>query len=288
MSTPDTDHAIVWSLRGDSIVIGNLEASNTNLDSEPKPKPKHKPKPKPKPKPNPNQAHKAKPADEQARVAYARAKVEFAAFQKAKKARVGAGGAGGAGGDDGDDGDGDDDDEADVGEARETSRLLGDDAFLCKLCGCSVAAAAAATHLGGAKHALRVQMLMAVCEATPPKKGDWVCCARRPKHTNDQPQLNYAANSGTQPRLGSVPTHPRPPSQAHRRPWLPPPPPPSPSPPSPSPFRRSRAHSPPTTAHSSPTTAHATAAATHRPPLPRRLLQGRLRRRARHDGSGLR
>ena len=33
------------------------------------------------PKPKPNQAHKAKPADEQARVAYERAKVEFAAFQ---------------------------------------------------------------------------------------------------------------------------------------------------------------------------------------------------------------
>ena len=62
--------------------------------------------------------------------------------------------------------------EADAaGEAGETSRLLGDDAFLCKLCGCSVAAAAAKTHLGGAKHALRVQMLMAMAEATPPKKG---------------------------------------------------------------------------------------------------------------------
>ena len=60
VSTPDTDHAIVWSLRGDSIVIGNLEASNTNLDSEPKPKPKHKPKPNsnlnsnPSPNSNPN------------------------------------------------------------------------------------------------------------------------------------------------------------------------------------------------------------------------------------------
>ena len=35
-----------------------------------------------------------------------------------------------------------------------------------------------------------------MAEKTPPKKGDWVCCARRPKHTGDQPQLNYASNEG--------------------------------------------------------------------------------------------
>ena len=39
-------------------------------------------------------------------------------------------------------------------------------------------------------------MLVEMAEKTPPKKGDWVCCARRPKHTGDQPQLNYASNEG--------------------------------------------------------------------------------------------
>ena len=225
--------------------------------------------------PDPKQAHKAKPADEQARVAYERAKVEFAAFQKAKKARVGSGGSG-----DADDDDAEDD--AEAAEAGETSRLLGDDAFLCKLCGCSVAAAAAKTHLGGAKHAQRVEMLMAVCEATPPKKGDWVCCARRPKHTNDQPQLNYASNSGTQPPTPALrPKHTAARGCHRRRRPLPRRPRPC------SPAARVPTHQP-TTAHSPPTTAHATAAATHRPPLPRRLLQGRLRRGARHDGPGLR
>ena len=35
-----------------------------------------------------------------------------------------------------------------------------------------------------------------MAKRTPPKRGDWVCCARRPAHANDQPQLNYAANEG--------------------------------------------------------------------------------------------
>lgn len=65
--------------------------------------------------------------------------------------------------------------------------------FTCNLCGCSMAATAGPAHLAGAKHAERARLLAEVLEKAPPKKGDWVCCARRPAHRDDSPCLNFAS-----------------------------------------------------------------------------------------------